>query len=242
MDRNARRRAIKALGHDEFELLVHEVLVAARGNEETTLRKLRPPDGGADSLVLSRGAQVEGIFQAKHSPDRAPDWAKWERSLDDAVAFWNPSWVTFVASINFTRDQQRDFARRLGERHPNVEIDALTLTDVERLLDKHPQVAPRFLGPDARDIRVERATKLGGAQLETATDLVARAGELADFADEIDPRFEYEQTLCHLGRGDIGAAICPHRRLRARRGRRIGPDHRVHRRRSGSRGTRASPR
>lgn len=197
MDRNARRRAIKALGHDEFELLVHEVLVAARGNEETTLRKLRPPDGGADSLVLSRGAQVEGIFQAKHSPDRAPDWAKWERSLDDAVAFWSPSWVTFVASINFTRDQQRDFARRLGERHPNVEIDALTLTDVERLLDKHPQVAPRFLGPDARDIRaaVERATKLGGAQLETATDLVARAGELADFADEIDPRFEYEQTL-----------------------------------------------
>lgn len=73
----------------------------------------------------------------------------------------------------------------------------MTLTDIERLLDEQPQIAPRFLSPDARDIRaaVERATKLGGAQLETATDLVARAGELADFADELDPRFEYEQTL-----------------------------------------------
>jgi len=36
---------------------------------------------------------------------------------------------------------------------------------------------------------------LGGAQLETATDLVAQAGELADCADELDPRFEYEQAL-----------------------------------------------
>lgn len=109
MDRNARRRAIRALGHEEFELLVHEVLVADGRDEETTLIKLRPPDGGADSLVLSRGARVEGIFQVKHSPDRAPDWAKWERSLDDAVAFWNPSWLTFVASRDFNSQPAEGF-------------------------------------------------------------------------------------------------------------------------------------
>ena len=146
MDRKARRRALQALDHEEFELLAHEVLVADRGGEETTLRKLRPPDGGADSLVLSRGGSIEGVFQAKHSPDRGPDWAKWERSLDDAVAHWHPSWVTFVVSRDLTRDQQREFNRRLTRRHAPVDIDAITLTDLERLLDEHQQVAARLLG------------------------------------------------------------------------------------------------
>jgi hypothetical protein len=197
MDRRARRRAVQALEHEDFELLVHELLVADRGGEGITLRKLTPPDGGADSLVLGRGDAVDGVFQAKHSPDRTPDWARWERSLDDAVAYWRPPLMTFVVSRDFTRDQQHEFSRRLGQRHPGVDVDALTLTDLERLLDEHQHVAARFIGPDARDVHrsVARAMTMGGAELETAADLGARAGELADFADELDPRFEYEQAL-----------------------------------------------
>jgi hypothetical protein len=197
VDRKARRRLLRALDHEAFELLVHELLVAEHKDEATALRKLRPPDGGADSLTLCWEGQPAEVIQAKHSPDRPPDWVDWEHSLDAAVENWAPSRVTFACSNDFTGPQLRTFAERLGGRHRGVCVEALTLTDLERLLDDHPHIAPRFLGPEAGDLRraVERAAKLGGAELETSTDLIARAGELADFADEQDPRFEYEQTL-----------------------------------------------
>ncbi len=152
---------MQALEHEDFELLVHELLVAGRGGEGTTLRKLTPPDGGADSLVLGRDDAVAGAFQAKHSPDRT------QASSAGGWANATPAW-TSTPSLS-----------------------------VERMLDEHPHVAARFFGPDARNLHrsVARATKVGGAELETAADLVARAGELADFADELDPRFEYEQAL-----------------------------------------------
>lgn len=176
---------------------MHELLVADGSTPAGSWRKLRPPDGGADTLVLQAEGQVDEVIQVKHFPDGRPNWVQCEHSLDDAVTNWAPPRVTFVFSSDFTADWQKQFAERLEGRHQEVTVGALTLADIERRLDQHPHVATRFLGPDARTLTsvVERATTLGGARLETGADLSSRASELADFADEHDPLFDYEQAL-----------------------------------------------
>lgn len=194
MQRDLRRRAVQLIDAEHFERLVHELLVHARAEDGVKLRKLRPSDYGADTLVL-RAGRVEEVIQAKRFTVR-PHWGQCEESIDRAVGAWQPSRVTFVFALDFTGDQQNAFNRRIAARYPDVDVDALTLSDIERLLDTHPQVGPRFLGPDARDSRetVERAIRLGGARLDTGEDLLARSEELGRSGDELDPDFVYHQS------------------------------------------------
>ncbi len=195
MQRDLRRQAVQLLSDERFERLVHELLVLERAGNDVTLRKLRKPDYGADSLVLKRAGLVEEVIQAKRFTE-APHWPQCEESIDRAVNAWRPPRVTFVFALDFTGNHQKAFDTRIAGRHPEIEVEGLTLTDVERLLDTHPQVGPRFLGSVARDLEdaAERAIRLGGARLETGQDLLARSEEVGRSGDELDPHFVYHQS------------------------------------------------
>ena len=191
MDSKSRRQALASLSADEFEWLVHAIIQAEQG-PDVAVRKLRPPDGGADTLVLRADGSVRMAVQAKRHNDRI-NWAKCEQSLRDAMARWRPEQVRFVFSRDFTEAEQGAFQSRIASQAPTVRVEAWTLSDIERHLDLHPSIAPRFLGPDARSITaaVERAARLGGLTLSTTDDLLARARELGRFGDELDPHFVY---------------------------------------------------
>ncbi len=51
MQRDFSRQAVQLLPDEQFERLVHELLVLERAGDDVTLRKLRKSDYGADSLV-----------------------------------------------------------------------------------------------------------------------------------------------------------------------------------------------
>jgi len=60
MQREARRVAVQALSDQDFERL-HDLFVQERAQDGLTLRKLRAPDHGADSLALQRAGAVEEV-------------------------------------------------------------------------------------------------------------------------------------------------------------------------------------
>ena len=199
MQREARRLTVQALSDQDFERLVHDLLVQERAQDGVKMQKLRAPDHGADSLVRRRAGAVEEVIQAKRFTVR-PHWGQCEESLDSAAAAWNPPRMTFVFALDFTGGQQQEFDRRLVSRYPGIEVDAVTLTDLDHLLDAHPQVGPRYLGLGASGVQaaIERATRLGGQRLDSGLDLLARSEELGRFGDEMDSRFAYTQSSSSL--------------------------------------------
>jgi hypothetical protein len=191
------RLRIQALDDHGFERLVHELLREETGR--LGWRKMRAPDGGADSLVRGEAGTVDRVVQAKHYPSgiTSAHWRECEISLATALATWEPARITFAFSCDFTKNNERDFSERLVAKAPSgVQVDALTLTDIERLVAKHSSVAARFLGQDSKSISeiVARSSRMAGAQLQDAGDLLARSDELAAFADETDPNFRYSQS------------------------------------------------
>ena len=157
---------------------------------------MRAPDAGADTLIIRANGSVETVVQAKRYTDRI-SWSKCQASLERALKHWKPNEVRFVFACDFTEQNQRKFQAKLVDNAAGVRVTAWTLSDLERLLDQHPSIGPRFLGPTSRNIAasVERAARLGGLSLTNAKDVVARAAELANYVDEVDPNFAYSIAL-----------------------------------------------
>jgi len=188
---NSLQSALKSLSSGDFESLVHAI-VAAEACDGMEVRKMRAPDAGADTLVMKPDGTVQTVVQAK-AYGQSIHWSQCESSLDRAIEQWGPGEVRFVFLVDFTKNDQIAFKKRLVDRSARSRVTAWTLSDVERLLSTHSTIGPRFLGFDARSVvaAVERAARLGGLTLANATDLVARASEIAKFGDEIDPHFSY---------------------------------------------------
>ena len=188
MNEGALRREIQTLDPELFELLIHELVVAEYPGQ---WRKLRAPDGGADSVRHSSDGTADWVVQCKrYATFSTAQQRKCADSLDAAVKRWDPGRVTFVLALDFTATQDRRFREIQAA---TTAVDALTLTDVLRLATKHSGVTARFVGPDAKTITetIERSARMGGAALLDGNDLLARGHELARFGDEVDPRFKY---------------------------------------------------
>lgn len=160
MDASTRRHAVTALSAEEFEWLVH-ALVEAEEADSSLVRKMRAPDGGADTLVLREDGSVRRAVQAKRHGNRI-NWSKCSASLEQAAAVWKPEEVLFTFACDFSQGDQENFQARLVQRDDGIRVTAWTLSDIERLLDKHAAVGPRFLGPDAHAVSalIQRAARL----------------------------------------------------------------------------------
>ncbi len=195
MDERLLRLAIQAMPDDDFELLVNELAQAALQADGLEVRKMRAPDGGADSLVLRPDGTVVGVLQAKHHV-RSINWDDCEHSLDRAVETWRPvEQVIFAFPVNFSAGNQRRLFE-LQARQPTIDVAAWELAKLVRMLDEHPEVGPRFFGPDARSVQdtVARSLGLRGQTVNNVSELVARARELGAATDELDPNFIYQQS------------------------------------------------
>lgn len=127
------------LSADGFEELVHALAVRLYPDAQ----QLRPPDGGADTLVLRQDGTAHA-FQAKHSQRRRVGWRECEGSLAAARDEFPDAPVTFVFPFLFTAHQRRTFAQRLGSSNPPV-TDAWTLDHLRELLATHADVRERLL-------------------------------------------------------------------------------------------------
>jgi hypothetical protein len=195
VEQSLQRLAIQGMDDRAFELLVNELAHAALlGHDREVVRKMRAPDAGADSLILDANGDVAGVIQAKHHV-RAIKWVDCEKSLEDAVAAWSAPEVIFAFPVDFSAGNQTAFAS-LRSRHPKVRIVAWELSAIQRMLDEHPQVGPRFFGPDARAVQdtIARTINLGGATVNNASELVTRALELGAAANELDEHFFLNQS------------------------------------------------
>ena len=195
MEQQLQRLAIQGMDDRGFELIVNELAHAALiDHGHQIVRKMRAPDKGADSLILDANGDVAGVVQAKHHV-KGIKWDDCEKSLEDAVAAWSAPEVIFAFPVDFSAGNQSAFAS-LQSRHPNVRIVAWELSAIQRMLDEHPQVGPRFFGPDARGVQdtIARTINLGGGTVSNASELVARALELGAAADELDPHFILNQS------------------------------------------------
>lgn len=191
MNTKERRQAIQSLTSEEFEWLVHS-LVKAEEDSSYEVRKMRAPDGGADTLVLHFDGAVKTVIQAKRH-NSGINWTKCLLSLERAIEQWKPQEIRFVFSTDFTAKDQHAFKENLIDKSLSTRISAWTMSDLESLLDSHQNIGPRFLGMHTRALTaaVERAARLGGLSLSNARDIVSRANELASFGDEIDPHYIY---------------------------------------------------
>lgn len=186
------------MADDDFELLVDSIAFAELSDDQQTVRKMRAPDGGADTLVVDPEEHPLIVVQAKHTA-QSINWTKCRNSLKRAIAQWDPPEVLFAFSVDFTESDQTAFAELVGKA-PGRRVRAWVAADLCRLLADHAKIAPRFFGPDARgtDDIVARSIAMGGQKLETPKDLWARGAEIGKAADEMDRHFTYIQTAGSL--------------------------------------------
>jgi hypothetical protein len=183
--------AIAEMSPEEFENLVHAIVFADELDGEL-VKKLRPPDGGADTIIMNADGSIRLVVQAKRYNHRV-NWDKCLESYRRAVSRWQPEALRFVFSQDFTERQFSNFYKHLSNLKDGTKVLIWTLSDLVQLLNMHPLIGPRFFGPDWHSITttIERATRLGGATLSSGKDLIARAQELGRFGDELDPNYIY---------------------------------------------------
>ena len=124
-ERDALLRRHRVMNADRFEVLVFEL--AARGMEG--VRRLTAPDGGADTLRPATPNDKAKVWQAKRYPDQI-NWEESEKSLDRAVAVWEPESIVFAFTRDFTEPAEKSFQSKLVERESaaGVGVTAWTLT------------------------------------------------------------------------------------------------------------------
>jgi len=173
---------------DRFELLTFELAQIELGG----VRRLSPPDGGAD--VRGPGPRPR-VWQAKHYT-KAINWPECESSLDRAVETWSAVHVTYVLPRDLSAPLCAAFDTRLVARHPGVRVDAWTLTDLISRLREAPNLRRRFFGSEYDDIAeiVDRAAVVGGT-VDDLTSMVKRVGAIGDFLREHDEQFEMSVTV-----------------------------------------------
>jgi hypothetical protein len=185
------RRQIAVMSPDRFEQLV----LALAQREYPDVRRLKHPDGGADTLRPATSERKAEVWQAKHYPDHI-NWQKCEDSLDTAIKRWGPSRLIFCFPRDLSQRVESSFESRLVQRKSakdaRVEVGLWNLSELVRRLDENDDIKRRFFGQEQESLLagLERAIQTGG-RLESGRDLVRRAETLGDFAEQQDPDFTY---------------------------------------------------
>jgi hypothetical protein len=156
---------LKTLSAQGFENLVHRL--ARREHAGAERVQLRPPDVGADTLVLYEHGRPL-VFQAKHSQLRRLWISDCRESLQRARRR-RPAAVTFVFPFSFTENQRARFRRELVVPNRRIRIEAWTLEDLRELLDRHRDVREAELDAPLRAL-------LGGADIPAVLEQ-AQAGD-----------------------------------------------------------------
>lgn len=174
---------IAGLDPKQFERLVFDLV----HDEFSEANALSAPDMGADTLALASNHQPARVWQAKHFNSR-PNWAKFAKSMQDAIAAFAPQTVTFVFSRDLTGSQTKTFNTRL--RAPaadaGVAVDYWSLSALRDRLQRNPHVRVRYFGYETQTLMDVFAAKSG------KTDALTAVRHLDEFFGAEDPGFEYE--------------------------------------------------
>jgi hypothetical protein len=177
---------LEQLGDKRFEQLIASLVFA----DHPEARRPAVPDGGADVIFPAKDGQPSKVWQVKLYP-RTINWTKCVKSLDDAVKNHQPDLVTFVFPKDLTsKTEQPKFAEKLDGRHKGVTVDRWELFHIQERLAANPQIWRRYFGDETEEV-LARALEQGNKPLNTINDLTDRAFALGEFADGLDPNFDY---------------------------------------------------
>jgi hypothetical protein len=181
------------LTDDEFDEIVYLLGHAS----DSTVAKLRAPDGGLDTVRPSDQDPLIAAWgiQAKRYRDHIR-WASCKESLDRAVSIWQAPKVTFAFPRDLTAPQHKLFHKHLTGRHVGVDVDWWGYTKLTALLLASPAgrgIAKRFFHTEDPADLADRAIR-AGAPLRTATDLLERDELTSDFLQSADPHFSWVTT------------------------------------------------
>ena len=175
-----------------FEQIVFELA----HRQDSGVRRLVAPDGGADTLKPSDSEQPAQVWQAKRYTGSI-NWDECEGSLKQAAERYEPSMITFVFARDLSEKTEASFQDRLVSvaAKQGIKVSAWTISDLVRLLREHEDLRVRFFGQALEDpiAALTRSIKAGG-RLESGDDLLERAKTLAEYTDRIDPNFTYAIT------------------------------------------------
>ncbi len=189
------RQQMKVMPPERFEQVVLEL---AQREYPGEVRRLKHPDGGADTLRPATTDRKAEVWQAKRYGDDI-NWEECEKSLTAAIKRWDPSKVTFVFARDLSQQLEGSFQTRLvehaGAQRAGVAVLLWNQSEVVRRLDENPDLKPRFFGPEQESIydALDRTIKAGG-RLESGADLVERAHTLSKYAEQRDVDFAYAVT------------------------------------------------
>lgn len=176
---------IAALDSIQFERLVFDLVL----EENPDAVRLRPPDEGADTLVLANEGEPARVWQAKRFTGRIR-WDQCEESLRSAIAGYEPLSVTFVFPKDLTAAQLRSFdsLRAVGEA-AGVSVDHWGVSVLRNRLQRNAHIRIRYFGYDSQTMMDVAAGRLASA------DPITQAMNLEEAFGTDDPGFEYEVEL-----------------------------------------------
>jgi hypothetical protein len=189
------RQQIAVMPADRFEQLVFELA----HREDSAVRRLAPPDGGADAIRPASGTRRAAAWQAKHYP-AGINWVECEASLDAAIKRWDPEAVTFVFPRDLSQQLEATFEERLVRRavarDAGVTVTMWNRSEIVRRLDEHPDLKLRFFGADQDDLaaRLGRLVEAGGS-LDDGRDIMSRAIAIGEFAESQDTDFTHAVSV-----------------------------------------------
>lgn len=102
--------------------------------------------------------------------------------------------MTFVFPRDLSEPLLAKFNKRLRDRHADVEIDYIGLSDLHVLVERHPEIVSRAFERIRNDAlrAAQRQIAQGGQPLDTGLDLIQRTTELSRFASEQDLNFRQQ--------------------------------------------------
>jgi hypothetical protein len=177
---------IAALDPTQFERLVFDVVF----DENPTATRPRPPDEGADMLVLGSEGRAPRVWEAKRYT-RTIKWDECEASLGDAIAGYAPESVTFVFAKDLTAREIKTLDRKLRALGADSRVGAgfWSLSALRARVQNNPHVRIRYFGHDRQTLLDIAAGRLASA------DPVSQAMNLEEAFGADDPEFEFEVEL-----------------------------------------------
>jgi hypothetical protein len=184
------RERIRIMDSEQFEQLVFELA----HSEFAEVRRLSPPDGGADTIRPATSQSQAEVWQAKHYP-AGINWEECEKSLASSINRWSPSRVTFVLPRDLSEKTERTFQTKLVDHVDavghEVAIDLWNLSELIRRLNANPDLRKRFFPESESAVEQIMRGVTAGGQLKTGGDLVERVRTLSEFAEQRDRDFAY---------------------------------------------------
>ncbi len=173
---------------DDFETLAYLLAHAEDGDVVIVRNKDRGLDArlpNPSGRVTLRGWQAKRFTDGLHIK-------QCQSSLDVAVAFWRPLWVTFVFAQDLSASEQTTFQNEVVVRHPEVRVDFWSEIEVQRRLrdSEEGRRAAAWLFGSGNTIEDVLAAMVSKAPVRTPTEVAERQAALQEKLDR-DPQFFY---------------------------------------------------